>query len=92
MIKEVPTPTEYPLTLGERGRLVLPAPVRERLDLHGGERFLLRVEEDGSIRLISYRSIAENGRGLFAHVAPGRSLVDELIADRRAGAAVEATE
>jgi hypothetical protein len=30
------------------------------------------------------RAAAERLRGLFAHVAPGRSLADELIADRRA--------
>jgi hypothetical protein len=32
---------------------------------------------------------AERMRGLFADVAPGRSLVDELIADRGAEAAAE---
>lgn len=30
------------------------------------------------------RKAAERLRGMFAHVAPGVSLVDELIADRRA--------
>ncbi|HEX6780533.1 MAG TPA: hypothetical protein VF125_00730 [Solirubrobacterales bacterium] len=35
------------------------------------------------------RAAAERMRGLFAEVAPDRSLVDELIADRRAEAATE---
>jgi hypothetical protein len=35
------------------------------------------------------RAAAERMRGLFADVAPGRSLVDELIADRGAEAAAE---
>ena len=35
------------------------------------------------------RAAAERMRGLFADVAPDRSLVDELIADRRAEAAAE---
>jgi hypothetical protein len=35
------------------------------------------------------RAAAERMRGLFADVAPDRSLVDELIADRRAEAATE---
>jgi hypothetical protein len=35
------------------------------------------------------RAAGERMRGLFADVAPGRSLVDELIADRRAEAAAE---
>ncbi|HEU4906261.1 MAG TPA: hypothetical protein VFT19_09125 [Solirubrobacterales bacterium] len=30
------------------------------------------------------RAAAEQMRGMFAHVAPGVSLADELIADRRA--------
>lgn len=38
------------------------------------------------------RAAAERMRGLFADVAPGRSLVDELIADRRAEAAAESGE
>lgn len=35
------------------------------------------------------RAAAERMRGLFADVAPDRSLVDELISDRRAEAAAE---
>lgn len=89
-ISQVKAVLEHPIILGERGRMVLPAPIREQLELHGGERFLARVERDGSIRLISYRSIAEHGRGLFARLAPNRSLVDELIAERRGDAAREA--
>lgn len=38
------------------------------------------------------RAAAERMRGLFADVAPDRSLVDELIADRRAEAAAEGRE
>lgn len=35
------------------------------------------------------RKAAERLRGMFAHIAPGVSLVDELIADRRAEAREE---
>jgi hypothetical protein len=38
------------------------------------------------------RAAAERMRGLFADLAPGRSLVDELIADRRAEARAEDRE
>ena len=81
----------YPIVLGDRGRMVLPAPVRARLGLRTGDRFLARVEEDGSVRLVSYRQVAEAGRGLYAGHAAGRSLSDELIAERRAEAAREGT-
>jgi hypothetical protein len=36
------------------------------------------------------RTAGERGRGLLADLAPGRSLADELIAERRAGAQAEA--
>jgi hypothetical protein len=35
------------------------------------------------------RAAAERTRGMFAHLAPGVSLADELIADRRAEAQAE---
>jgi len=35
------------------------------------------------------REAIERTRGMFAHLAPGRSLVDELIADRRSEARAE---
>ena len=35
------------------------------------------------------RAAAERARGMFAKVAPGLSLADELIADRRAEAQAE---
>ena len=38
------------------------------------------------------RAAAQRMRGLFADVAPDRSLVDELIADRRAEAKAEGRE
>jgi hypothetical protein len=38
------------------------------------------------------RAAAGRMRGLFADVAPDRSLVDELIADRRAEAGAEARD
>lgn len=44
---------------------------------------LLSTEEDGSLRLRPYRAVADGGRGLFADLANSRSLVDELLAERR---------
>ena len=45
---------------------------------------VLNTEADGSLRLPSYRTVADAGRGLFADLAEDGSLVDELLADRRA--------
>lgn len=74
------------VTIGDRGRLVLPSSVRTALGLKPGSRMLLSTEEDGSLRLRSYRAVADGSRGLFADLTGGGSLVDELLADRRAEA------
>jgi hypothetical protein len=38
------------------------------------------------------REAADRMRGMFAHLAPGRNLSDELIADRRTEAEAETRE
>ncbi|MBA2376851.1 MAG: AbrB/MazE/SpoVT family DNA-binding domain-containing protein [Rubrobacter sp.] len=73
----------YTLTVGDRGRLVLPASVRRDLGLKKGDRISLIVRPDGEMKLVSWREAARRARGMYAHLAPGRSLVDELIAERR---------
>lgn len=77
--------TEH-VTIGERGRLVLPASIRSELGLKPGTRMLLSTEDDGSLRLRPYRAVADEARGIFADLATDRSLVEELLADRRADA------
>lgn len=74
------------VTIGDRGRLVLPSSIRSALGLEAGTRMLLSTEPDGSLRLRSYRAVADQSRGLFAELAADGSLVDELIAERRADA------
>lgn len=73
----------YTMALGERGRLVLPARLRQRLDLQPGDRLIVRVDAKGGFRVVSARELAHQLRGLYRGLAPGRSLVDELIAERR---------
>lgn len=80
---------EAKVRVGDRGRVVLPAAVREALQLEPGTRLLARAEADGSLRLRPYRAVAEQSRGLLADL-PGDSLVDDLIAERRREAALEA--
>ena len=73
----------YTVTLGERGRLVLPAALRRRLDLKPGDRLIVTLDEEGGFRVVSARELAERLHGIYRDIAPGRSLVDELIAERR---------
>jgi AbrB family looped-hinge helix DNA binding protein len=76
------------VVLGDRGRLVLPAAIRADLGLVAGSRLLLSTDPDGSLRLRPYRAVADAGRGLLAELGSG-SMVDELVAERRAAAAAE---
>lgn len=86
------TTETFGTNLGSRGRLVIPASLRERVGWKEGDRMILIVDEENNVRLVSSADVARQTRGMFAHIAPGVSLVDELIADRRAEAAAEEAE
>lgn len=74
------------LTLGQQGRLVIPAEVRTALGLAPGDELHLHVE--GHRVVLERQQDAVNElRGFAASVPKGRSLVDELLADRRLAAA-----
>lgn len=70
----------YSATVGVRA---LPSALRERLGLREGDQLVMTVQPDGSVSMVSLWEAVRRARGLYAHVAPGRSLVDELIAERR---------
>lgn len=77
------TTERFSLTLDERGRLSLPAQLRRRLDLQPGSGLLATVDADGTIHVIQAREQAERLFGLYRHLAPERSLVDDLLAERQ---------
>lgn len=70
----------------ENGRVNLPAALRRVLNIHAGDRLIFNVQEDGQVELVTAVTAASRGRGLYAHLRTQGSLVDELIADRRAEA------
>lgn len=76
-------PSRSLITVGDRGRVVLPAGVRSALGLRPGTRMVLTTEPDGSLRLRPYRAVADRSRGLLAGL-DGGSLVAELLDERRA--------
>lgn len=79
----------YTIKLSEGGRVVIPAEVRRALQVQEGDSLLLDVK-DGEIRLYSRREQLRRAQALFRQYIPeGVSLVDELIAERRAEAARE---
>jgi len=74
------------VTIGDRGRVVLPSSIRSALGLAAGTRMLVSAEDDGSLTLRPYRTVAEASRGVFSDLVKDGSLVDELLAERRAEA------
>ena len=77
-------PNQYGLQLGVRGRIVLPAAVREQLGLKPGDRLVLTVDPaSGEMRLVSLRAAVHRFRGILKDIQPERILSEELIAERR---------
>ena len=69
-----------------QGRLLVPKELRDAVDMRPGENVTLLVQ-DGEIRLLTVTASTRRIREIAAeYPTPGRSLVDELIAERRAEA------
>lgn len=76
------------LTLGKQGRLVIPADVRLALGLAPGDRLNLHVAGHRLVLERQQDALAEL-RDTASRVPQTRSLVDELLAERRIAAASE---
>ena len=84
----------HTLTMSENGRVLIPATLREQLGLKPNSRIYMDIK-DGSLVLMSASQHFAKLRAFFDEhlkIEPGRSIVDELIADRRAEAAKENAE
>jgi len=69
--------------LGEGGRLVIPAEYRKALGVSVGDELVLVLEE-GSVRVSTPHEAIRRAQALVrSYVPEGRSLSDELIAERR---------
>ena len=74
--------------LGQSGRIVLPAKFRKAMGVKPGDDLILRLE-DGELRIFTRRQAIKRAQGMLKHIAPGRSLSEELIQERREEAARE---
>lgn len=71
------------------GRVQLPADVRRQLSLSEGDTVLIEVV-DGEVHLRPMRANIRRIQALMRpYIIEGRSIVDELIADRRREAAAD---
>lgn len=72
--------------VNENGRLVIPASLRKQLGIRPGDEVELRVEDD-ELRITTLKHRIERAQRLVRkYIKPGRSLSDELIAERREAA------
>lgn len=76
------------LVLGQQGRIVIPAEVRAALGLTPGDRLHLHLA-GGRLVLERPQDALSELRRLGRTVPQARSLVDELLAERRDAAATE---
>ena len=71
------------IKITEGGRIVIPAEYRQALGLHVGDEIIVRLEEDGIHILTLEQAIKYVQDVLRPYLPQGRSLSDELIAERR---------
>jgi AbrB family looped-hinge helix DNA binding protein len=74
----------YQVTMGDRGRLVIPAEVRARAGLTEGTSLVL-IATPGGVVLLNREQLKSLVRADLA----GLDLVSELLADRRGQATIE---
>ena len=77
---------ETRVRVNENGRVVIPASFRQALGINPGDEVVLRVEDD-ELRITTMKHRIERAKRLIRrHIKPGKSLVDDLIAERRKAA------
>ena len=77
---------EVVLRVNENGRVVIPAPFREAMGIRAGDEVVVRLEDD-ELRITTMKRRIERAQRLVRqHVKRGRSLSDELIAERHQAA------
>lgn len=80
---------DFRIQIGNAGRIVIPAEIRNAMNVDNGDTLSARVE-DGVLILMSPDTAIRKAQELVRRYIPeGVSLVDALIAERRAEAARE---
>ena len=69
-------------------RVVIPVAIRKSLGLHVGDAVTLVLQDNGEVRLLTQAEAIRQAQALVRESVPkGRSLVEELLAERREEAA-----
>lgn len=85
-MNNVTSVSEARIRINENGRVVIPASFRKALGVDAGDEVVLRIE-DGELRITTLkRRIERAQKRVRRYMKPGKSLADELIAERREAA------
>jgi AbrB family looped-hinge helix DNA binding protein len=79
-------PTQHTIELHEDGQITLPSSICQTLNWHPGDQLMLTLDTEGNLRLARLQAQIQQLQGIFKDIAPGVSLADELISDRREAA------
>jgi AbrB family looped-hinge helix DNA binding protein len=94
-MEDLEIPRRKPLArvkVNEQGRIVIPAPFRERLGIQPGDTIIL-IDQGDHVELTTSDLMLKQIQAAWAAVVPpGYSVADELIRERRAEAARDAAE
>ena len=80
------------VTVGENGRMNLPADVRRALGLKGAGKIIIEADENGAYITTFEQRLRKIRARIQPYFTPGVSIVDELIAERRAENAKDEAE
>jgi AbrB family looped-hinge helix DNA binding protein len=84
-----PQVTTSHITMSQGGRVVIPAEFREQLHVKQGDQLIAEIQGDSLVLTSKARRIEQMRQEILAgmpRIAKGRSLANELIAERRAEA------
>ncbi|HTC55178.1 MAG TPA: AbrB/MazE/SpoVT family DNA-binding domain-containing protein [Candidatus Sulfotelmatobacter sp.] len=74
--------------VNENGRVVIPSSFRKALGIEVGDEVVLRIEDD-ELRITTQQRRIQRAQRRARQYVKGSSLVDELLAERRAAAKLE---
>ena len=82
-INETNSTDAYHVKVDPAGRVVVPAAIRARYNIHPGDTLVLRSQSNG-MELRTYDQLMLDAQQYFGSLVPaGRSLSNELIQERR---------
>jgi AbrB family looped-hinge helix DNA binding protein len=71
------------MRINNEGRVVIPAAFRKRMGIRAGDELVCEID-DNALRITTIKNNLERAQRMVEKlVKPGRSLVDELIGERR---------